>query len=163
MIQPYNREKAVMYAQKWALGRNPNYLDFENLGGDCTNFISQCIYAGSQIMNYTPTFGWYYLTSENRTASWTGVEYLYQFLTTNKGDGPFASVVSPSEIQPGDIIQLGNHRRYYHSLLVTKTGAVPMPYNIAVATHSFDTLNRILNTYTYHNIRYLHIEGVRKK
>ncbi len=33
----YNRQAAVDYAQKWAYGRNPNYLDFEEIGGDCTN------------------------------------------------------------------------------------------------------------------------------
>ena len=162
MIREYDRENALLYANKWALSRNPRYLDFENLGGDCTNFISQCLYAGAQVMNHTPTFGWFYYASENRTASWTGVEYLYQFLSKNKGAGPFASVVSPDRIEPGDIIQLGNHRRFYHSLFVTKTGMRPAPHNIAVATHSFDTLNRILDTYTYHTIRYLHIEGVRE-
>ena len=41
----YNREEAVSYARKWALGRNPAYFDFQKLGGDCTNFASQCIYA----------------------------------------------------------------------------------------------------------------------
>ena len=51
----YNRENAVAYAKKWAYGRNPKYYDFSDLGGDCTNFASQCIYAGSGIMNYTPT------------------------------------------------------------------------------------------------------------
>ena len=55
----YRREAAVEYAKKWAMGRNPRYLDFENFGGDCTNFASQCIYAGSGIMNYTPVMGWY--------------------------------------------------------------------------------------------------------
>ena len=27
--------------------RNPAYLDFHGLGGDCTNFVSQCLYAGA--------------------------------------------------------------------------------------------------------------------
>ena len=44
---PYNREVAVAYARRWALGRNIAYYDFENIGGDCTNFASQCIYAGT--------------------------------------------------------------------------------------------------------------------
>ena len=51
----YNRANAVAYAKKWAYGRNPKYYDFSDLGGDCTNFASQCIYAGSGVMNYTPT------------------------------------------------------------------------------------------------------------
>ena len=30
----YNREAVLAYAEKWAFGRNPAYLDFETLGGD---------------------------------------------------------------------------------------------------------------------------------
>ena len=40
----YNREAAVSYARRWALGRNPAYMDYELWGGDCTNFISQCFH-----------------------------------------------------------------------------------------------------------------------
>ncbi|MDE6790670.1 MAG: amidase domain-containing protein, partial [Clostridia bacterium] len=71
-IKEYDRRAAVAYARRWAFSRNPNYFDFSNLGGDCTNFASQCVYAGSGIMNYTPVFGWYYISADNRTASWTG-------------------------------------------------------------------------------------------
>ena len=59
------------------------------MGGDCTNFASQCIYAGSGVMNYTPTMGWYYSSGSNRSPSWTGVVYLYNFLTGNKSAGPY--------------------------------------------------------------------------
>ena len=85
----YNREKAVAYAEKWALSRNPQYYDFDSLGGDCTNFISQCLYSGAGIMNYAPTFGWYYNSLNDRSPSWTSVEYLYNFITSNKSAGPF--------------------------------------------------------------------------
>ena len=61
MTKKYERKKAIQYAQKWALKRNPNYYNYDDIGGDCTNFVSQCIYAGSGVMNYTKTFGWYYL------------------------------------------------------------------------------------------------------
>ena len=47
----YDREAAVAYARRFALSRNPAYYDFSDLGGDCTNFASQCIYAGAGIMN----------------------------------------------------------------------------------------------------------------
>ena len=50
----YDRAKAVAYAERWALSRNPRYYDFEDIGGDCTNFASQCIYAGAGVMNWTP-------------------------------------------------------------------------------------------------------------
>ena len=39
-IIEYNRQKAVDYALKWALSRNPSYADFENMGGDCTKLVS---------------------------------------------------------------------------------------------------------------------------
>ena len=85
---PYNRNAAVDYARIWALGRNPSYYNFDDVGGDCTNFVSQCIYAGAQAMNYTSVLGWYYRSSYDRTASWSGVEYLYKFLVNNMGLGP---------------------------------------------------------------------------
>ncbi len=34
---PYNRIAVAEYAKKWALSRNPQYMDFESMGGDCTN------------------------------------------------------------------------------------------------------------------------------
>ena len=55
----YDRERAVEYAKKWALGRNPEYYDYSDIGGNCTAFASQCVYAGCGIMNYTPDYGWY--------------------------------------------------------------------------------------------------------
>ena len=50
---------------------NPKYYNFQNIGGDCTNFASQVLYAGSGIMNYTPTFGWYYINVNDRAPAWT--------------------------------------------------------------------------------------------
>ena len=78
LIHPYDRAAAVLYAHQWAYGRNPAFYDYENLGGDCTNFASQCIYAGSGIMNFTPTYGWYYIDANQKSPSWTGVPYLYK-------------------------------------------------------------------------------------
>ena len=57
-IDKYNRQKAIEYANKWAFKRNPKYYNFDSLGGDCTNFVSQCIYVGSNKMNYTKLYGW---------------------------------------------------------------------------------------------------------
>ncbi len=156
-IKPYNREAAVAYARRFALGRNPAYYDFEKLGGDCTNFASQCIYAGAGVMNYTPIMGWYYRSSHDRTASWTGVEYLYNFLTRGAEPGPFARVVSAGEVLPGDIVQLGRESSvFYHSPVITRV----FP-EILVCAHSFDALDRPLSSYVYDSVRFLHIDGVR--
>ena len=84
----YNREAVYEYAKKWAYGRNPKYYNFDSVGGDCTNFVSQCIYAGCKQMNYNRNNGWYYINGNNKSPSWTGVEFLYNFLTTNNYQGP---------------------------------------------------------------------------
>ena len=155
---PYNRDAAVSYARRWALGRNPAYYDFENIGGDCTNFASQCIYAGAKTMNFTAVLGWYYRSSNDRTASWTGVKYLYEFLVNNRGLGPYASIVSPWEAKPGDIVQLGTESGdFYHSPVITAVRPI-----ILVAAHTYDALDRPLSSYVYDVARFLHIEGVRK-
>lgn len=153
----YHRERAVDYARQWALRRNPAYYDFEHIGGDCTNFASQCLYAGSRVMNFTPVTGWYYRSSYDRAAAWTGVEYLYQFLTGSTGPGPYARVVPSREAQPGDIVQLGNGSgSFYHSPVITAVRPA-----ILVAAHTFDALDRPLDSYAFDTLRFLHIEGVR--
>ena len=153
----YDRDAAVAYARRWALSRNPAYYDFSELGGDCTNFASQCIYAGAGVMNYTPVFGWYYLSSADRTASWTGVEFLYDFLIGNTTEGPFAREVSAEEALPGDVVQLGTRSGdFYHTPVITA-----IEPQILVAAHSYDVLDRPLSTYNFSRVRFLHIEGVR--
>ncbi|OGO88643.1 MAG: amidase [Clostridiales bacterium GWF2_36_10] len=161
VINTYNRQKAVDYAEKWAMRRNPKYLDFSGLGGDCTNFISQCIYAGCNKMNYTPVYGWFYINSNKRTASWTGVNFLYNFLINNKTKGPYAIETDVSKIELGDIVQLGDITgRFYHSLIVTKIEGQPSIETIYISTHTMDFYNRLLNTYIFDKIRFLHIKGI---
>ena len=45
----YNRNNAVNYARTWGYGYNEDYYYYSN--GDCTNFVSQCMYAGGIPMN----------------------------------------------------------------------------------------------------------------
>lgn len=162
-LLPYNREAAVAYAHTWAYRRNPAYFDFSGIGGDCTNFASQCIYAGAGVMNFTPLYGWFYRTANDRTPSWTGVQYLYDFLTRNLGAGPFATEVSLSQLEPGDVVQLAIDRedRYQHTPVVVRIDGEPSLTNVLVAAHSNDVDHRPLSTYNIRKIRCLHIEGVR--
>lgn len=158
----YDRRKAVQYATEWAFSRNPEFYTFDDLGGDCTNFVSQCIYAGCGVMNYTPDFGWYYISPEDRSAAWTGVQYLYNFLTTNEGNGPYGEEQPLPLTQIGDVIQLSfDGLTYAHTLIVTKINFFPIPSNILIASHSYDSLNRPLNTYDYEKARLIHILGAR--
>lgn len=159
----YNRELALKYAKKWAFSRNPQFYDFEDIGGDCTNFVSQCIYAGCGIMNYTPTFGWYYISSYDRSPSWAGASYFYNFITENEADGPYGTTVDIAEVMPGDVIQFGDgYGDFYHTVFIVQTGKIPSKRNIRIAAHSYDAYMRPLCTYSYNDIRFIHIEGCRE-
>lgn len=154
----YDREKAYLYAERWAFSRNPLFENYSGIGGDCTNFVSQSIYAGSCVMNYTPTFGWYYISPTNRAPAWTGVTFFYNFLTSNEGVGPFGREVNAGSLEIGDVIQLMREDgTFYHSLLVT--GFDESGY--LVSAHSNDSFNRPLSSYSFAAARYLHIDGIR--
>lgn len=162
-IYPYNRSAVVAYAHTWAYGRNPLFFDYEMLGGDCTNFASQCVYAGSRIMNFTPTYGWYYINADKKAPAWTGVTYFYNFMTREEESvGPVAAETSIDRIIPGDIIQLSfSEDTWDHTLVVVRvTGRSSS--NIYVSAHSYDVDNRSLSTYQYRNVRFLHFIGVKK-
>jgi len=161
-IKNYDVTKAIHYAHTYSMSRNPKYLDFSNLGGDCTNFISQCLYAGSGVSNDTPVYGWYYINAYNRSASWSGARFLYKFLTKNEGIGPFAIEVTLPEILPGDVIQFAkNNGLIYHSLIVVEIGHPITADNVLVSTHTVDVDYMPLSSYDYEVAHFLHIEGIR--
>lgn len=154
----YDREAAAAYAKKWALTRNPAFFNFDPYGGDCTNFTSQCVFAGCGVMNYTPTTGWYYKSSYDRTPSWTGVMFFYNFMVNNRGVGPYMREASREEMMIGDVVQLGTSSgRFYHTPFIVRV----TPTEIYVATHTYDSYMRPLSSYIYERIRYLHVEGAR--
>ena len=161
-VKDYDRLAAVLYAHRWAYGRNPRFYNYENIGGDCTNFASQCIFAGSGVMNFTPTFGWYYINANEKAPAWTGVEYLYRFLTRNNPSiGPVGRECSIEEVLPGDIVQLRfSGESFQHSPVVVRANNPRTPADILVAAHSQDADNRPLNTYKYIEARYIHMEGI---
>lgn len=161
---PYNRQAAVAYAHRWAFGRNPAFFDFSELGGDCTNFASQCLYAGTGVMNFTPEFGWYYIDAENRSPSWTGVPFFWAFMVRDEvSDGPFGVPSSPSFIRPGDFVQIrfqSSGDVFAHTPVIVEVGSPPTLDNILVAAHSNDADNRPLSTYEdVAEFRFLHILG----
>lgn len=161
---PYNRRAAVNYAHRWAFGRNPEFYDFSEIGGDCTNFASQCLFAGTGVMNFTPEFGWYYIDPENRAPAWTGVPFFWNFLTRDQPTaGPFGISVTPEFIRPGDFVQIRfetSGDEFAHTPVVVSVGFPPSLDNILVAAHSNDADNRPLSSYEkVSELRFLHILG----
>ena len=158
----YDRQAALEYAREWAFKRNPQFYDFEDIGGDCTNFVSQCLYAGSGVMNYTPVFGWYFISPDDRSASWSGVQFLYDFLTSNERAGPYGVELPLFLAQVGDVIQLSfDGESFTHTVIITRIILFPTPSSILIAAHSYDALDRPLNTYNYKAVRLIHITGAR--
>ncbi len=159
----YNRLAAVRYARRWAFRRNPEFYSFDELGGDCTNFVSQCVYAGSRVMNFSDELGWYYISPDLRAPSWTSVRFFYEFITQNEGVGPYGYEADLSQAQIGDVIQLayGGSEDFTHTLLVVAVGRNPSAENVLLAAHTRDTYRRPLSMYDYTNVRLLHIEAVR--
>ena len=154
----YDRENAVLYAGRYAFSQNPIFGNFRGIGGNCTNFVSQCVYAGTCKMNYTKNFGWYYVSLDDRAPAWTGVEFFYNFITSNEGEGPYGRECSREETEIGDVIQLGRENDgYYHTLIIVGFDNE----EILVAAQTDDAYNRPLSSYTYDFSRFIKIEGVR--
>ncbi len=158
-IYPYDAMSARNYAEKWATTRNPEYYNFDKLGGDCTNFVSQCLFAGTGIMNYSKNLGWYYNSLNDRAPAWTGVEFLYKFLTKNDDVSVFGERTELSKISIGDVIfMVRNNTEIYHSVIVSRI----INQEIYVCSHTFDALNRPLFSYYYQSIIPVRILGYRK-
>lgn len=159
MTTNYDRKKAVLYAQRWALNKNPAFYHFGNIGGDCTNFISQCLFAGGAKMNFDK-YGWFYIDANTRSASWTSVYYFSKFITENKSIGPFGVFDKVENLEVGDLVQLRqNPTHFNHTVIITKK----TEDEILVCAHSVDAKNKPLNRYSFEELRGIHILGIRQK
>ena len=165
VLGSYDRYRAVEYAKRWAFDRNPLFDNFAGIGGDCTNFVSQAVYAGSCVMNETPIFGWYFKSLSDRAPAWTGVEAFYDFMTgggdfapVTLREGPFGYATGREYAQLGDVIQLADEGGdFYHTLLITGFGEGG---ELLVTAHTNDALDRPISEYTNSSERIIHIVGV---
>lgn len=112
----YNAVLAAEYANKWWDSFNPDWYNWESEGyGDCTNFVSQCLYAGGMPM----TSGWYWnsRTNYNYSGSWTIPQELANYLRSQG----YNIIVSPSvsQVSAGDVIfyDWGADGRWDHSAI----------------------------------------------
>lgn len=156
-MSKYNRQKAYEYAKKWAYSRNPKFYNYDPVGGDCTNFVSQCIFAGYGEMDYNKNNGWYYINGNDKSPSWTGVEFLYKFLITNKGVGPKGEETEVSKLEIGDVIQLSfDGIKFSHTVIVVQNGT--NINNTLIAAHTFDVFGKTVSDYGCDRYRFIHIK-----
>lgn len=124
----YDRDKAVAYARQWVGTRNDSWPDYSRNGGNCQNFVSQCLLAGGIPMDiYSPgIWKWYGSAPNNlaqmagRSAAWSAVGDFLEYVQNNTGYGLAAAADAPYYTgRPGDIIHLGNAERWRHTVLIT--------------------------------------------
>lgn len=105
---PYDREVAAAYAARYALNCNPSFGNWTKSGGDCANFVSQCLYAGGMPMKRIGPRQWYYDTPNagytEASSSWKGAQSLRMFLKYNKEQPMPPITFLPSRIvfSPGE-------------------------------------------------------------
>jgi hypothetical protein len=126
----YNTANGVAYADKYAYTSNPCFV---TLSVDCTNFVSQCIWAayggwsgGNESTMRTLITNRTYMMSSSSLDNWFGhssgvsnpwgsVTNLWNFATSNPSVGPKArgnnngghyTNVSYLDINPGDVLQI---------------------------------------------------------
>lgn len=161
--------RGAQYAQTY--GSSPN-SNFYRASSDCTNFVSQCVWAAYG--------GWSYGMSNSTMVSnisnkvrmvpnvwqggsgggmpnWESVQNFWSYVTSNQGNGPKArgynnggwyTNVLPIDISQGDVLQKSyNGSSYFHSVYVVSTpGGSDPTYNlIYVAQHSDNYSNRKLS------------------
>jgi hypothetical protein len=140
----YDRARVVQYAETWWNRANPKFLEF---AVDCTNFASQCLYAGGAPMDYTGkrASGWWYAGKQGNQELWSfswAVAHSLQSYTSSSRKGMRGIIVnSPQELQPGDMISYDwdGNGRYEHNTIVTAKDANGMPL---VNAHTYNCRNR---------------------
>lgn len=125
----YDRQAAVAYAKQWVTDRNDEWPDYSMSGGNCQNFVSQCLLAGGIPMDSSgdAVWKWYGDTPNNlpqmagRSASWSGVDEFLQYATSNTGSGMVA--VADADYysgEIGDVLILGyDEENLYHAVIIT--------------------------------------------
>lgn len=94
----YDPSAAASYATKYAYSYNPNYTSYKGRGGDCANFVSQCLYYGgiSKTSNWKPD-----------SYQWINCGGLKSFLCSTLGCS-IISQPSASQISVGDVMYYNN-------------------------------------------------------
>ena len=98
--------------------------------------------------------GWFYTSVNSRSPSWTSVTALGEFLLRKKARGAVGRIVDKSEVAVGDVIQLRqNESHFNHTVIVSKI----VDGKIYVCSHSYDALDKPLDSYFYLEVRFIHI------
>ncbi len=145
----YNRQAAYGYAKKWWDGRNSHYTDFSSMGGDCANFVSQCLIAGGLSLHEGTNGGGYgvYPDRDRSLSSYGTIPYC-DYMDTNLRNYQSSEVTYvtdgdpyvPSNIGLGDAVIFGdkNGDKYKHAMVVVSDSGS----TVGVSGHSSNVWDR---------------------
>ncbi len=141
----YGGTAAAQYADTYWSAYNSTYPSFANKGGDCTNFVSQALFAGGLPMRTSPTYSgnaaWYMLPNHHKysySVSWVNAQddsiFLSQYLP---GVTKVADVygvqpnqaVSDGDAQAGDVVlyDWNNDGTFDHEGIITASDGTTNP------------------------------------
>lgn len=173
----YNSQNAIDYAMTWVdpvevIRNEDDYTVYDDYGGNCNNFISQCLFAGGIPMDIIgdaeTQWKWYGEEinldedSSGRSPSWAGVPEFYTYASENTGYGLVAAVDdNVFSGSAGDILQYKNNGEWVHSVIITQVvkdqqGKV---LDYLVNSNTTDRINYPASAYGYSNLRLIKILG----
>lgn len=162
----YNRQDAVRYAYTYGFNPNPQYryfFEYGDGGGDCSNFISQCLKAGGAPMDYNGEWAWWYnnkgttnVNDDTWSITWAVAHSLYWCLKSrgqlNLPGLKAIEVSDLSMLELGDLIQYENNDGViYHSTIIT------------AFTNSNDRRIPMVSQHTYNAVNTSYIKPAAKK
>lgn len=136
----YDALQAVRYAERYWNDYNPKYPRFDN---DCTNYISQCLFAGGAEMvgGSDRAKGWW-MRDGTWSYSWTTAQAFYLYLMASRIGLRAKVVESPKQLLLGDVICYdfeGDGRMNHTTIVVAKTDdGEPL-----VNAHTYNSRNRL--------------------
>lgn len=118
---PYQREAAVSYSDSWVGQRNTEWSDFTGRGGNCQNFVSQCLLAGGIPMDDQGDAVWSWDSEGSHSASWVGVDEFYRYASQNSGYGLQAEAdAGYYDGEPGDLLRMGSDTNWNHIVIIAE-------------------------------------------
>jgi len=134
----YDVNKVLEYIHEYWEEPNPDFPNYNGMGGDCACFVSQCLYAGGMQMvgsNASNFSNWFCRTSDRNqfskvSSTWRGAEAFAAYWKKNaleyKEFGPecFEDRLAFREVfkygNPGDAISyINSNGRPYHTVIIS--------------------------------------------
>jgi putative amidase-like protein len=152
-MDKFQRHRAVQYALRWGLSRNPDFPDYsgENGGGDCANFVSQVMLVGG----WTPVWGgkrdyfaWWTARyqRDGSSRSWATANGFRAYIDFSRRASPCAR----EELDLGDIVLVELDGKAVHTTVVTDIRRARHLHRessdtIFLSYHSNDNKNKLLS------------------